>query len=278
MGPPKCGKTSILRQYCSNEFHKPYRATLGISNQVITVVIGDCIVKLSLWDVPNDSKFAGKVKSHISSADAVLFVYDTTDEASATEVADMIAELMTDSETDAHLFAVANKIDQIRNNTPCVPIPQEIVAKFKLGLANTSARNPELTEQLFGQIINELIEKRIRYEEMTSKINGYFNSDSSLSENERSDSCDIDYKEEKRYLKSKFQSKFVFLKNEAHPSYKLKCSSKSSMKEGKRATPQSFDTKLKGFQISMEIEYKVPQDKSTRKRLFSNKACYYLLQ
>ena len=281
VGPPRSGKTSILRQYCNNEFHKSYHATFGINNQLKTVVIGDYIIKLSLWDIPSGSKFAGRVESQISSADAILFVYDTSDEASASEVATMVSELMTGMESEALLFAVANKIDEIINNSPHVPIPKEIAATFKLGLANTSARSRKQTEKLFEQIIKGLIEKRIRSNEVTSMNNSSFDSNSLLSESEASNSFDVvDDKEERRYLKSKFQSKFAFLKNEAQPSYNLKCPLTTPMKGGNiQTSPISkprlhrVDSKVKRVRILLENEHNVPLEKLTIKRFPFQKSC-----
>ena len=79
VGPPQSGKTSIVRRYCNEVFTKDHHTTFGMQNHMKTIPIDSALIRLSIWDSPSDIKFSHQVNFHISTADAIIYVYDSSE-------------------------------------------------------------------------------------------------------------------------------------------------------------------------------------------------------
>ena len=112
IGNPYVGKTSIIQRYVTKQFDDKYNASVGIAYQRIKVKGNSTsLVKLNLWDTAGQEKYKSVTKTHFKGADAVLFVYDITDEQSFTVLPSWMTTVNEECEEGYLSYIIANKTD-----------------------------------------------------------------------------------------------------------------------------------------------------------------------
>jgi len=81
-GEGNVGKTSLIRRYCEGKFDESRIVTLGVDFQTKLVTVGEKSIKLSIWDVAGQAKFASFRDTFYGGAHAAALVYDVTSPAS----------------------------------------------------------------------------------------------------------------------------------------------------------------------------------------------------
>ncbi|HWQ46836.1 MAG TPA: Rab family GTPase [Longilinea sp.] len=100
IGDGNVGKTSIARRYCEGSFSESRIMTIGVDFQTKVVALEDRTVKLSIWDVAGQDRFAVVRESFYRGTLAAALVYD-----------------ISDPESFAHL---PRWVDEIRGQVPQV--------------------------------------------------------------------------------------------------------------------------------------------------------------
>jgi small GTP-binding protein len=77
-GDGNVGKTSLVRRYCEGRFEESRVMTLGVDFQTKVVTVGEKTVKLSIWDVAGQERFATFRDAFYGGAQAAALVYDVT--------------------------------------------------------------------------------------------------------------------------------------------------------------------------------------------------------
>lgn len=160
IGPAMSGKSSIIRQFCSRQFIEEHQATFGMQNHLNTLHFGDKAIKISLWDSPSDENFSHQIHTHVSSADAVVYVYNSMDEKSVFQTQSLIEEFNTDISSKVTLFAISNKRDLKKKGSSLFTLSSEILQKHNIKAFSVSARSYRQVDEAFEQILEVLIEKQ----------------------------------------------------------------------------------------------------------------------
>ena len=106
----KVGKTSIISQYINGEFDQDIQPSLTaqfIKKEIITPDQNS--ITIDLWDIAGDKKFRSLAKIFYKDSNAILLVYDETDEDSFNELKNCWYELVKN--LGCILAVVANKCD-----------------------------------------------------------------------------------------------------------------------------------------------------------------------
>ena len=160
IGNPNVGKTSIIKRYVTKQFKDKYNPSVGIAyERIIVKVNSNSLVKLNLWDTAGHEKYKSVTKTHFKGADAVLFVYDITDEQSFTELSSWITTVNEECEEGYLSYIIANKTDLNAQRT--------ISTSKGSGYANThgctfmeiSAKTGANIDELFTDIAKALYNK-----------------------------------------------------------------------------------------------------------------------
>src|SRR4051812_22171732 len=72
IGPAKCGKTTIIKQYTDGIFEKDYNTTFGMHNYIKNVGKKGKTVKMTIWDTPNYAKFQAQIECNYETSDAIV--------------------------------------------------------------------------------------------------------------------------------------------------------------------------------------------------------------
>ncbi|EGC36764.1 hypothetical protein DICPUDRAFT_46949, partial [Dictyostelium purpureum] len=82
VGNMSVGKTSILHRLVFNKFSEEYRSTLGTDFLSKTIYQNEIITHIQLWDTAGQEKFWCLTEVFWRTSDAVILVFDITNEQS----------------------------------------------------------------------------------------------------------------------------------------------------------------------------------------------------
>jgi len=121
------GKTTLLRRYCTGLFQESRVMTIGVDFQTVVINLGDERVKLTVWDIAGQERFAFVRDSFYRGSRAVALAYDVSDPKSFYHLPRWRDEVWRVVPT-ALLLTVATKIDLPR------AVPREEAIAFARSL------------------------------------------------------------------------------------------------------------------------------------------------
>jgi small GTP-binding protein len=140
------GKTTLLRRYTTGKFQESRIMTIGVDFQTITVKLGNLPIKLTVWDLAGQERFASFRDGFYRGSRAVALVYDVADLSSFQDLPRWLAEAQG-VVPNAHLILNGNKIDLPR------VVPQQTARLYarKIGAAynETSCLTGEGVQRFF---------------------------------------------------------------------------------------------------------------------------------
>jgi Ras-related protein Rab-1A len=109
-GDGAVGKTSLIRRYCEGKFEHTRVTTIGVDFQTKTVELPERTVKLSIWDMAGQERFAVVRSGFYRGSRAAALVYDVTDPQSLTDLARWREEIL-EAVQEQNFLVVGNKVD-----------------------------------------------------------------------------------------------------------------------------------------------------------------------
>ena len=146
LGDGNTGKSAILTRLMHGWYKTSYRTAIGCQFYARNFDVDDKCIRLKIWDMPGQSRFAILRPMYYRSAKAAVFVYDVTQRTTYANIMDWAMELIDTSELECALL-LANKSDH----------PERDVS-FEEG-------------QNLGEQIQELLERPVIFFEV-SAVNG----------------------------------------------------------------------------------------------------------
>jgi small GTP-binding protein len=113
-GPPAVGKTSLLHRFVQNKFADNYKLTIGTEFLTKTIEFKKRTVKLALWDIGGQRRFAKIRRTFYAGAQGILLVFDLTREDTFKEMLDWLTEIKETIETEVPFVLIGNKLDLIK--------------------------------------------------------------------------------------------------------------------------------------------------------------------
>lgn len=107
------GKTTLLRRYATGKFQESRIMTIGVDFQTIEVQLKEQPVKLTVWDLAGQQRFAPFRGSFYKGARAVALVFDVTDRQSFEDLPHWLQEAHG-AVPDTYLIVNGNKTDLSR--------------------------------------------------------------------------------------------------------------------------------------------------------------------
>ncbi|KAJ2349465.1 hypothetical protein GGF43_004409, partial [Coemansia sp. RSA 2618] len=84
--PSTVGKTSLVTRYIHQTFSDRTPSTIGASFVTAKIDVEDCECRLQLWDSAGQERFRAMTQMYYRGANAVVLVYDITNEDSFKDV------------------------------------------------------------------------------------------------------------------------------------------------------------------------------------------------
>ena len=109
-GDSAVGKTSLIRRYCEGKFEHTRVTTIGVDFQTQTVELPERTVKLSIWDMAGQDRFAVVRSAFYRGSRAAALVYDVTDPQTLADLARWREEILT-AVREQPFLVVGNKVD-----------------------------------------------------------------------------------------------------------------------------------------------------------------------
>jgi small GTP-binding protein len=109
-GDGAVGKTSLIRRYCEGKFEHTRVATIGVDFQTQKVELPDQTVKLSIWDMAGQERFAVVRAGFYRGSRAAALVYDVTEPQTLVDLTRWQEEVLTAVQEQPFLV-IGNKID-----------------------------------------------------------------------------------------------------------------------------------------------------------------------
>jgi small GTP-binding protein len=104
------GKTSLIRRYCEGKFEHTRIQTIGVDFQTQTVKLPEQTVKLSIWDMAGQERFAVVRAGFYRGSRAAALVYDVTEPQSLKDLERWREEVLGAIQEQPFLV-IGNKID-----------------------------------------------------------------------------------------------------------------------------------------------------------------------
>lgn len=146
VGDGNVGKTSLVRRYCQGMFSDSRVATIGVDFQIQVVKLPEGEVKLSIWDLAGQERFAVMRPGFYKGGRAAAMVYDVTDPTTLTDLSRWRQELIG-VVPSTPIIVVGNKIDLPR--VQATETAKAFADSIGAGYLETSAATGEGVAALF---------------------------------------------------------------------------------------------------------------------------------
>ncbi|MFX0027427.1 MAG: Rab family GTPase [Candidatus Hermodarchaeota archaeon] len=158
VGDPGVGKTSLILRYTNNAFRRSYIPTLGVHVSDKIFKVKDSTVQLVLWDIAGQVKFETMRQQFYLGSDAVLLVFDLTNEKSFENLSNWYLDVKNQLKNRPELvgFIVGNKKDLIEELKISAEKAIELANSQNLGYIETSALTGENVDSAFNDLANKL--------------------------------------------------------------------------------------------------------------------------
>jgi len=155
LGDSLVGKTSLLVRFADSTFNASHMPTLGLDTKSKTLTLEGSSYKVQLWDTAGQERFRTISYSFYSRADAVLLVYDLTNEDSLQSVRKWMAQIQEKARKDVAVVLVGNKLDLESDLLP----GERLAASFSLSFFATSAKTGQGVDQAITALVTEALKK-----------------------------------------------------------------------------------------------------------------------
>lgn len=153
-GDGAVGKTSLIRRYCEGKFDIARVQTIGVDFQTQTVDLPQGTVKLSIWDMAGQDRFAVMRGGFYRGSRASALVFDVTMEETLKSLLRWKDEIL-EAVQEQPFLVVGNKIDLERT------VPQEwgkkLADSINASYVETSALSGEGVPGLFETLARRAV-------------------------------------------------------------------------------------------------------------------------
>ena len=172
IGNPKCGKSSLIKRYVQNSFDNSYKTTIGADYQRkdICVTYNDNskqAMRLQLWDIAGQDRFAKLTRVYFKNADGVIIVCDVSRERTVEAIRAWKAEIDRWIDTSGRgreipIVLFANKADLLSTVDDAFVAGASIERVcHELGFlrwCNTSALSGTGVSEAFNEVVSNILE------------------------------------------------------------------------------------------------------------------------
>ncbi len=148
-GDGNVGKTSLVRRYCEGKFEASRVATIGVDFQTKVVELPTGTVKLSIWDMAGQDRFAVVRSGFYRGSLAAALVYDVTDPLSLEDLGKWHQEI-SGIIPGQKFIIVGNKIDLERSTQ--AEVASAYSAKIAAQYLETSALTGDGVAEMFKSL------------------------------------------------------------------------------------------------------------------------------
>jgi len=147
------GKTSLVKQFISNQFGEKYKTTVGVSISTKIIYIGNTELSLVIWDIAGFEQ-DGHYTHYLRGVHGLIWVVDGTEPESLKTLDVIKASLPEITQVPSVCFI--NKRD-LKDEWMIKPADIDSLKKFNDSVFKTSAKTGENVEKGFMQLAEMLL-------------------------------------------------------------------------------------------------------------------------
>ncbi|XP_031573473.1 ras-related protein Rab-28-like [Actinia tenebrosa] len=171
IGDGASGKTSICIRYTQENFEKTYKQTLGLDFFLKRIVMpGNVNVTIQVWDIGGQTLGGQMIDKYIYGANAVLLVYDITNQSSFDNLEDWYETAKSVCEKNGskmpHMALIANKMDLEHMRVVKPDRHSRFAQEHGLSSHFLSAKTSDQVNLCFQKIVAEVLGIRLTKNEM----------------------------------------------------------------------------------------------------------------
>ena len=177
LGDSEVGQTCILRRYIENKFLKNHLATIGIDFKTKNINLNKGNIKLKIWDNAGLERFWDLTKQCPKGADAIILIYDVTDNDSYDRLnlwVKNIKDWREESTITIPLILVGNKIDLEERRVVTREQGNKFAKENGFLFAECSALTGENVNYIFNKLVLAILENNTKYEELKKEFQDKF--------------------------------------------------------------------------------------------------------
>ncbi|KAF8796131.1 ras-related protein Rab-28-like [Argiope bruennichi] len=165
VGGEAVGKTCIALRFIQEKFDKQYKPTIGVDFFLKRIVLpGSLNVTIQLWDIGSQSLKGEMLDKYFYGADAILFVYDITNNDSLVHLEEWLKAVHEVFKEDCmmpHLALISNKGDLEHSRIVKVDKHLKFALDNAMSSHSVSAKTGESVALCFQKIAGELLGIRL---------------------------------------------------------------------------------------------------------------------
>ena len=162
VGNSAVGKSSLMMRFADDEFKESYVNTIGVDFRFRTINVDGARVKIQIWDTAGQEKFRTITSTYYKGSDAVILVYDVTNEKSYKEIENYwVDEIKQYVDEISTFMIIGNKSDLEAKKV----VDAEMASKIQIGKAQTlffecSAKDNKNVMTAFEEMARLFIKKK----------------------------------------------------------------------------------------------------------------------
>jgi small GTP-binding protein len=160
LGDPGVGKTSLVRRYIYDTFHKDYMTTLGLTLQSRTFDYPGVRVKLIIWDIAGQKSRRRIGLRYLQGASGAILAYDLTNPETFDNLAGWYEDLKKANGRDMPVVVVGTKLDLAQTNHLPLAFDVKKLGNTPAARANlifTSSKTDTNVDAAFNLLIQEIV-------------------------------------------------------------------------------------------------------------------------
>ena len=171
LGDTTVGKTCLISRYANGVFKEDYIANVGIDFVSKQEIINDKNINVKLWDTAGQERFKALTPSYLRGAEGIVLVYDVTKEDTFSSLKDWIDSLKSNlGENSLPIVIDGNKID-LDDRDISTEVAKKFAQENNFKYFETSAKSGIGVDELFREIVNQILEKKDKTEDTKEERN-----------------------------------------------------------------------------------------------------------
>lgn len=160
IGDANCGKTSLIRRFCNNEFSTDYLTTIGVDFSFKTIAVENSNIKIQIWDTAGQEKFRSITQTYYRGSNVILLFFDLSDRKTFENIEYWYRSIIENTnEPNTQIYLIGNKSDLKEDIDITMKEINNVIKNTKMiGTFIISAKNDEGILDMFETISKKCIE------------------------------------------------------------------------------------------------------------------------
>ncbi len=160
IGDTGAGKSSVLLRFADNAFQESYMATVAVDFRHRTVTVNGESCKLQIWDTAGQERYRTITSAYYRGADAIVMVYDVTNQESIRHINDWMAEVNRYAAPDTCKLLIGNKCDLESQRVVPTATAKSFAEELNIPFIETSAKDGVNVDKAFIQLTEALMARK----------------------------------------------------------------------------------------------------------------------